>query len=104
MTARSDTARGGAWQAARLIYCRDGLGGFWRGTVLDVVKASTSRGLTMGIFDVFQRSFRMHDGVTGMLTGVTVTLLTHPIEVVQTGRRSAQGSAFLQNVPINASA
>lgn len=93
LSARRDVAARGAAAAARGIFRAEGFLGFWKGAGVDFWRGGLSRGLTIGLFDVYRRHLGLPsgccDGLAGVLTGATVTLVTYPLEVLQTGRRGA---------------
>eukprot|EP00929_Paragymnodinium_shiwhaense_P002477 TRINITY_DN102731_c0_g1_i1.p1 TRINITY_DN102731_c0_g1~~TRINITY_DN102731_c0_g1_i1.p1 ORF type:complete len:276 (-),score=18.38 TRINITY_DN102731_c0_g1_i1:13-840(-) len=91
LSSRSDMAQGGVRTVVQTIFRSQGLAGFWKGAAVDVCRGGLNRGLTIGLFDTFRRTWGVPDGLAGLLTGGTVGFITYPLEVVQTGRRSHIG-------------
>lgn len=88
LSSRADVATRGVWQAVRSLYARVGWRGFSQGAALDLWRGGIARGLTIGLFEAYRHNLGLRDFEAGALTGATVTLLTYPLEVLQTGRRS----------------
>lgn len=91
LSARTDIARMGVTNVVQTIFRNQGMQGFWKGAAVDVCRGGVNRGLTIGLFDAYRRAWGVPDGLAGLLTGGTVGLITYPLEVVQTGRRSSIG-------------
>lgn len=89
--------RMGVWEAALLIYHRNGLGGFFRGNGLDVLRTVPAKGIELATFDLLKKSLvnAAHSrklpisdgliaGASGASAGVLATIAVHPLETVRT--------------------
>ncbi|KAG1679639.1 hypothetical protein FOA52_006156 [Chlamydomonas sp. UWO 241] len=92
-------ASGGAVATARSVLAREGVWGFWKGNVINVLRTAPFKALNFFSFDIYHKKLAevFHkDGnaarfTAGAAAGVTATIVCFPLDVVRT-RLMAQGA------------
>lgn len=92
-------------EAARAVLASRGVGGFFAGNTIDVLRTVPSKALELAAFDSYKRTLRATPwvpdraigAVAGGLAGITSTVAIYPLETVRT-RMAVNGHTFVQTL------
>lgn len=92
-------------EAARAVLATRGVGGFFAGNTIDVLRTVPSKALELAAFDSYKRTLRQTGWVpdraigalAGGLAGITSTVAIYPLETVRT-RMAVNGHTFVQTL------
>ncbi|KAK9813188.1 hypothetical protein WJX72_010359 [[Myrmecia] bisecta] len=84
----------GSWQTAKEILAHDGVLGFWRGNMLNILRSAPHKAINFFSFDCYRKTLLHMSGNTGMhrterfaagaMAGATATALCFPLDVLRT--------------------
>lgn len=94
-----------ALEAARQVLLTRGVGGFFAGNLIDVLRTVPSKSLELAAFDTNKKALAdwgaLPDSaigaVAGGLSGITSTIAVYPLETIRT-RMAVNGHGFLETV------
>eukprot|EP00850_Spirogloea_muscicola_P019414 SM000190S04850 [mRNA] locus=s190:84684:86417:- [translate_table: standard] len=98
-------AKGGVGATVGAILRAEGVGGFWRGNVVNLLRTAPFKSVNFYAFDVYRRQLRRWSDradvnnverlVAGAAAGITATLICFPMDTVRTRMVAHTGAASL---------